>query len=142
MELVPGVPGWGWKAQVIHSMRPVTLFTTIPTALTTGWGLLTGNTKPAARWLQRLSGAHETSLDVDMTAWHTYELEWHRTEVTFRVDGGHVLRTPHPPTRPLGFVAWLDNQYAIATPRGILRFGTVGCEAQWVELDTVKIEPL
>src|SRR5258708_38785846 len=24
---------------------------------------------------------------------------------------------PQPPTRPLGFVAWLDNQYAVATPR-------------------------
>ena len=142
MALVPGVPGWGWKAQVIHSMRPDTLLTTIPTALTTGWGLLTGNTKPAARWVQRLSGAHETLLDVDMTAWHTYELEWHMSEVTFCVDGGHVLHVPQPATHPLGFVAWLDNQYAIATPRGTLRFGTVGCEPQWLELDVVKIEPL
>jgi len=142
MELVPGIPGWGWKAQVIHSMRSASLFATVPTALTTGWGRLTGNTRPAGRWLQRLSGAQEASLDVAMTAWHTYELEWRMTEVTFRVDGCRVLHAPHPPTRPLGFVAWLDNQYAIATPRGILRFGTVGCGPQCVELDAVTIEPL
>jgi hypothetical protein len=49
---------------------------------------------------------------------------------------------PKPPTRPLGFVAWLDNQYAIATPQGVLRFGTVACDTQWVEMDRVSIVPL
>ena len=35
MALVPGVPGWGWKAQIIHSMRLGALTATIPTALST-----------------------------------------------------------------------------------------------------------
>jgi hypothetical protein len=140
MALVPGVPGWGWKAQVVHSMRPGALFATIPTALATGWGLLSGQTAPAARWLQRLSGTHESLLDVEMTVWHTYTLEWRAAEALFRVDGKRVLSVPHPPTRPLGFVAWLDNQYAVATPQGTLRFGTVSTDQESFEMDSVRIE--
>jgi hypothetical protein len=142
MALVPGVPGWGWKAQVVHCMRPGALLATLPTALTTGWGWLTGDTRPAARWLRRLSGACEALLDIDMTAWHSYTLEWRQAEAVFWVDGTCVLRVHQPPTRPLGFVAWLDNQYAIATPRGVLRFGTVTTGAEWFELDSVSITPL
>jgi len=139
MALVPGLPGWGWKAQVVHSMRPGALLAALPTALTTSWGMLTGHTQSAARWLQRLSGASEALLAIDMTQWHTYTLEWHVHEALFWVDGNMVLRAPRPPTRPLGFVAWLDNQYAIATPRGQLRFGTVACSSEWLEIDTIYI---
>ena len=59
---------------------------------------------------------------------------------TFWVDGLLVHTVLHPPARPLGFVAWLDNQYAVATPRGVLRFGTVASGPQWFELDSVAIE--
>ena len=142
MALVPGIPGWGWKAQVVHSMRPGALAATIPMAATTVFGLLTGETRPAGRWMQKLSGAHEAVLTVEMTAWHTYTLEWMSNEAAFWVDDKLVLRAQHPPTRPLGFVAWLDNQYAIATPRGELRFATISSGPQWFELDSVKIEPL
>lgn len=142
MALVPGVCGWGWKAQVVHSMRPGALLAILPTALTTVWGRITHDSRSAARWLRRLSGASETLLNAEFTAWHTYTLEWHTTEAIFWVDGVEVQRMPNPPTRPLGFVAWLDNQYAVATPQGVLRFGTVACDAQWVEIDNINITPL
>ena len=142
MALVPGIPGWGWKAQIVHSMRPGALAATVPMAVSTVFGLLTGETRPAARWMQKLSGAYEAVLTVEMTDWHTYMLEWQPDEAAFFVDDKLVLRAPHPPTRPLGFVAWLDNQYAIATPRGILRFSTVTSGSQWLELDSIMIEPL
>ncbi|GHO50095.1 hypothetical protein [Ktedonospora formicarum] len=142
MALVPGLPGWGWKAQVVHSMRPGALLATIPTALATGLALTTGRTRPASRWLQRLSGTQEALLNTNLLEWHTYVLEWHANAVLFWVDDEPILRAPNPPTRPLGFVAWLDNQYAIATPRGVLRFGTVSSGPQWLELDSVRIDPL
>lgn len=142
MALVPDMPGFGWKAQVVHSMRAEALLSVLPTAMSAGWARLTGHTQLAARWLQRLSGANEAVLSVDMTAWHTYALEWHRNEAIFWVDQKEVLRVSQPPTRPLGFVAWLDNQYAIATPRGVLRFGTVASGSQWLDLDSVRIERL
>ncbi len=142
MALVPGIRGWGWKAQVVHSMRPSTLLTILPTAITMAWGRIIHDSRPAARWLQRLSGTSETLLGTEFTAWHTYTLEWHTTEAIFWADDAEVLRVPNPPTRPLGFVAWLDNQYAIATPQGVLRFGAVACDTQWVEMDSVSINPL
>ena len=142
MALVPGVPGWGWKAQVVHSMRPAALASTLPLALTAAFGMVTGETRPASRWMQRLTGANEALLSVDMVEWHSYVIEWQSHEALFWVDGDLVLRAPQPPARPLGFVAWLDNQYAIATPRGVFRFGTVNSGPQWFELDSVSIEPI
>ena len=142
MTLVPDVPGWGWKAQVIHSMRAGALAATAPMALSAAWARLTGETGPAARWLQRLSGASEAILNVVMEEWHTYRIEWRHDKATFRVDDRLVHTVLHPPSRPLGFVAWLDNQYAVATPRGILRFGTLASGPQWFELDSVIIERL
>jgi len=141
MAFIPSIPGWGWKAQVVHSMRPGALAATIPMALTAAWARLIGQIQPATRWMQRLTGAHEALLSVDMTAWHTYVLEWHAAEARFWVDDRLVLRAPQPPTRPLGFVAWLDNQYAVATPRGVLRFGAVASGPEWFEMDYVRIDP-
>lgn len=140
MALVPDIPGWGWKAQVIHSMRVGALAATAPMALSAAWARLTGETGPAARWIQRVSGASEALLHVAMEEWHTYRIEWWPNKATFWVDGLLVHTVLHPPARPLGFVAWLDNQYAVATPRGILRFGTVASGPQRFELDSVIIE--
>ena len=142
MALVPGIPGWGWKAQVVHSIHPGALAATVPLAATIAFGLLTSETRPAARWMQKVSGACEALLPVEMTDWHNYTLEWRRSEALFWVDDTLVLRSPYSPTRPLGFVAWLDNQYALATPRGVLRFGTISSGPQWLEMDSVKIESL
>lgn len=142
MALIPGIPGWGWKAQIVHSMQISSLAATVPLAATIAFGLLTGKTRPAARWMQKVSGAHEAILPVEMNEWHNYTLEWKHSEALFWVDDRLILRSPQSPTRPLGFVAWLDNQYAVATPRGEVRFGTVSSGPQWLELDSVKIEPL
>lgn len=142
MALVPHLPGWGWKAQVVHSMRPAALAAVAPMALSAAWARLTGQTQLAARQLQKLSGAHEASLHVDMHAWHTYILEWQYHRALFWVDDTLVLDISQPPTRPLGFIAWLDNQYAVATPTGTLRFGTVTTGPQYFEIDSVNIDPM
>ncbi len=140
MALVPKMPGWGWKAQVVHSMRPGALLATVPLAVSTAYGLLSQDTRPAAHWLQRVSGAQEALLSVPLPEWHSYVLEWRRQEAQFWVDGQRVLRVAHPPVRPLGFVAWLDNQYAIVTPEGALRFGATATQEEWFEIDFIEIE--
>ncbi len=142
MALVPGISGWGWKAQVVHTMNLRSLIASVPLAVTIATGLLTGKTRHAAHWMQKVSGAYEALLPVEMNEWHSYTLEWQPSEALFWVDDVLVLRSPHAPTRPLGFVAWLDNQYAIATPRGVLRFGTVASGPEWLEMESVKIEQL
>ena len=143
MALVPGVPGWGWKAAIVHAARADVVLQSVPTAAAVLWARLTGRTQTAARWVQRISGAHEAPLRLDWTAWHTFELDWQRDAATFRVDDEAVLRAPNPPRGPLGFVTWVDNQFAVATPRGEFRFGTLDAPGkQWLELDRISIEKI
>ena len=141
MSLVPGVPGYGWKAAIVHAAHAKAVMLGIPTAVAVLWARLTGRTQTAAQWVQRVSGAYEAPLHLGWTAWHTYELEWQRAAATFSVDGNPVLRAPNPPRGPLGFVTWVDNQFAVVTPRGDLRFGTLDAPGrQWLELDWIRIE--
>ena len=142
MALVPGVPGWGWKAQVVHAHRLGAIAAAGPTALSALWSRLSGREEAAARWVQRLTGAREARLMNDAREWATYEIEWLPERATFRLDGATVLVATNPPAGPLGFVAWVDNQYAVATPRGVLRFGTIASEREWLELEYIRIHPL
>lgn len=94
----------------------------------------------AAQWA---IGVAEVSLALDMTAWHVYRLDWLPRSVCFYVDDALVLQTPRAPRPPLGFVAWVDNQYAVITPQGDLRFGVVPIrQAQWLEIADLAIAPL
>jgi hypothetical protein len=122
--------------------RPESLLVGIPTLAAIARGRLTGDLAPAARWVHRLTGARESLLAADLTAWHDYALEWHRDVARFSVDGAEVLVAPDPPAGPLGFVAWIDNQYAVATPRGVLRFGTLASDREWLALDSLSVTPL
>ncbi len=142
MALVPNTPGWGWKAQVVHSMRLGAVANAVPLSVAALYGRVTGDVKPASRWMQRMTGTTEAILSDDMTKWHTYVLEWRKDMATFWVDGKLVLKKRVSITRPLAFIAWIDNAYAIATPRGELKFGAIETGSQWFEMDSVKIEPL
>jgi hypothetical protein len=97
----------------------------------------------AMRAAQAIVNAKEVMLNLDMTEWHTYELDWERDVATFHIDGREVLCAPKPPTQKLGFVAWIDNYKAIAA-NGQYEFGYVACpHEQWLELhlESGKIPP-
>lgn len=141
MALVPGSPGWGWKAQVVHANRPGALLAALPTAAAVVWGRISRREQAAARWVQRLSGTAEAPLDADLREWHTYEIDWRFDRARFAVDGIEVLSVVNPPRGPLGFVAWVDNQYAIATPRGQFRFDTLATGPEWLEVESLQILP-
>jgi hypothetical protein len=142
MALVPGVAGWGWKAQVVHAHRLGALAAAVPTIPAVLAARLTGRDGPAAGWVRRVSGAAEVPLATNLAEWHTYTLEWLPNLARFAADGVQVLAVRDPPRGPLGFVAWIDNQYAIATPRGAFGFGTVASGPEWLELDRLRITPL
>ncbi len=147
MALVPGVAGWGWKAQVVHANRPGMALTGASAVGAALWARLSGDPlayAQAERWTQRATGAYEAQLSplADLREWREYTLEWRRNVARFWVNDTEVLAAPSPPQGPLGFIAWLDNQYAIATPRGELRFGTLSSGPQWLELDYLRITPL
>jgi hypothetical protein len=142
MRLMPGMPGRGWKAQVVHAHRVGALVYGAAAVGAVAWARLTGDERAAARLVRRATATSEILLDTDASVWHDYALEWHVDEARFFVEGAEVLRASHPPHGPLGFVAWIDNQYAVATPRGQLHFGTVATGAQELVLDSVRIMPL
>ena len=81
-----------------------------------------------------------TRLDTDMTAWHSYSLSWQAKGCRFLVDGKLRSETPFSPTGPLGFVAWIDNQYLRATPTGRFGWGTVPIRTpQWLEIRDLRL---
>lgn len=141
MALVSGSPGWGWKAQVVHAHRPGAILAALPTAAAVAWARVSRREQAAAQWVQRLSGAHEVALASDLREWHSYAIDWRDDRARFAVDGVEVLSVANPPRGPLGFVAWIDNQYAIATPRGQFRFDTLATGPEWLELESLRILP-
>lgn len=94
----------------------------------------------AYRTAQTIVPAAERPLDhIDPTAWHTYELEWEPTRVRCLVDGHQVLAAPIAPRAPLGFVAWVDNQFAAVN--ATLRGGWLSVETeQFLDLREIVIE--
>ena len=81
-------------------------------------------------------------LNLDMTQWHSYRLEWGLDECYFFVDDMCVLETEQSPRGPLGFVCWLDNQYMVMKANGRFASGTlITQQAQWMEVEMAGIEP-
>ena len=138
MVTTPGLPGNGFRAEMINGG-------TMP-----GWLMPLGNqllkapglTALLYRLAQTRMNASGASLDgVEMTDWHDYVLFWRRSEAVFSVDEHEVLRVTRPSGIPLGFVAWMDNQVAVARPDGEFRFGMEAVPGpQWLDLEAIEID--
>jgi hypothetical protein len=81
----------------------------------------------------------EALLPTTMDRWHEYRLQWEPQQVRFVVDGVELLRTRYAPRGPLGFVAWVDNQFMVATPQGRVRNGVIANGEQWMEIASVEV---
>jgi hypothetical protein len=142
MELARGVPGRGWKAAQIDAARPA-LWPLLPLAPLAALAY-------RSRWLydrlypplQRAMRIGERELDLALLAErHTYTIDWRTDGARFGVDGNTVLETPRAPRGPAGFVAWLDTQWAIVTPRGEVGFGLTAVEGeQALMIESIDIE--
>ncbi len=142
MALVDGVPGCGWKAATLKAGHPPRLLF-IPAALAAiALTQVPGLGQPVMAMARRAVQVHESLLeDVRLTDWHEYDLEWKSDSAVFRVDGVERLRSPASPSGPLGFVLWIDNQYAIASRAGKFGFGLCPVpEEQWLEVEGLKLE--
>lgn len=143
MPFALGVRGNGFKAAVGDFSRPA--FLALAPFAPLGFMLMRVPALYRRLWLiaQRAIGVAEASIQVALTAWHDYQLDWLPHSVHFYVDDALVLTTPYAPRPPLGFIAWIDNQYAIITPQGDLRFGIVATQqAQWLEIADLHVELL
>ncbi len=116
-----------------------------PYLLAVGLPVLPVLTVPAAarifrRFLRSFVKESATVLDVDVTALHSYQLDWDAGEVRFLIDGATKYRTPVSPLGRLGLVMWIDNQFAAFPPDGRLRFGSLdNREPVWLELSQVSV---
>jgi hypothetical protein len=141
MALARDVPGHGWKCATIDATRPA-FFALLPTA---PLGFLLMRVPPLYRRLwplaQRALGVSERPLDPALLGTpHTYTLEWLPGQARFSVDGRVVHEAPCGLRGPLGFIAWIDNQYAIVTPQGRFGFGLLPVtEAQTLLIEWIEI---
>lgn len=99
------------------------------------------------RWFSRLARRLASALiredaarlSVDLTAWHTYEVNWKTDGVQFLIDGAVVHQSELSPRGPLGLVLWLDNQYAAWNPDGRLKYGTLETDPRWIEIRNLTV---
>lgn len=97
----------------------------------------------ARRILGRVINQDAYNVDMDPTLWHSYRLKWEKEKVVFEVDHQTAFETPISPDGPLGFVLWIDNQYAKFTPDGQLGYGFLSNpKPAWIEISDVAIEHL
>lgn len=144
LALALGVPGHGWKTMTIDAARPVAVALmplALPAILLMRSPALYERLYPP---IQRALAIDDHVLDAALfVERHTYTLDWRVDGATFAVDGAVVFETPHAPRGRLGFVAWIDNQYAVVTPQGTLRNGILPLDhAQTLVLESVQITPL
>jgi hypothetical protein len=142
MKLDPAVPGRGWKAATIDATRLQAI----------AWAPLAPllvplmNVHSLYRWLwppvQRSLSIREAPIEIDMTGWHDYRLDWTPQQCRFLLDNELILEAPAPRGR-MGFVLWLDNQYMVARPWGRFAWGLLDMpDDQWMEVRRLSIEHL
>lgn len=140
MPLALGVSGRGWKAATIDTGRPraLALAPLAPLVVPLLWipALYRGLWPP----IQRAVGVAETVVLAPMTEWHEYVIEWGARTSRFLVDGRVVLDEAPSPHGPMCLVAWIDNQYLVATPQGRFRWGVIDAPGrQWLEISEMRL---
>jgi hypothetical protein len=144
MPLAKNIAGHGWKCATFDATR-WQFFALAPTA-PIAFLLMRMPYFYDRLWSigQRAIGVSEKLLDGALLKTpHDYTLEWRREGVTFAIDGETVFESDLSPKGKLGFVAWVDNQYAIVTPQGRFGSGLVEVpETQALIIERIAIEPL
>jgi hypothetical protein len=139
--LAPGVPGHGWKASLLTSAAVPALLLAPLAACAVLLARIPGLRRPIVQAARLAVKAVECPLDVRLDEWHSYALRWERDRAVFLVDGQVTQVAEARVEGPLGFVAWVDNQYAVASPEGGLRFGVIPTEEeQWLEIAALSLE--
>ena len=140
LPLALGVPGHGWKAACIDATRPAALAwapLALPVLLANRAPALYRRIWPCVQRGLRIAEAPVAALD---RQWREYTIEWRVDSARMLLDGAPVLEADRPPRGPLGFVAWVDNQWMIATPRGRFGWGLLDAQAQWLDLALIRVE--
>jgi hypothetical protein len=133
------LPACGFLAATFSSNKvPPALLALASPAL--GFTLLPPTAQVVRRVLRHRVRQDAASIDLDVTEWHTYKLEWEPGLIRFSIDQGDVFATSIAPAAPLSLVIWIDNQHAALPPAGRLRYGTLpNHEPAWMEVRQVEL---
>ncbi|HMO59915.1 MAG TPA: hypothetical protein PKA05_23255 [Roseiflexaceae bacterium] len=142
MPLAAGVAGHGWKAACIDSGRPQAW----PWAPLAPAVLLANRISAVEQRLwprvQQALGISEALITPPDATIREYVIEWSIGRARFLIDNHVVHEASTAPRGPLGFVAWIDNQWLVATPRGSFAWGLHAVPAaQWLRIQHIEIVP-
>lgn len=138
--LCPNLPGHGWKAVSLRSATIPPALLALPAAIALALSQTPFLRGPILRSAAYFVRSEENLINLAISEWHEYTIDWDSQRAIFRVDDHLLFEAKDPPQGPLGFVAWIDNQYAVASPDRGFRFGVLPTdEEQWLELDSLKI---
>lgn len=129
LALAPGAPPNGWKASCLNAPWLPPWLLAPAGAIALGATHIPFLRRRVLRRAIDSLRASEVVLSTSLDEWHDYEVDWRTDRALFRLDGRVVLEAASPPG-PLGFVAWIDNQYAIASPEKGFRFGVLPTHRQ------------
>jgi hypothetical protein len=127
-------PGNGFLAQVFSAPSMPVL------AMAAAAGTFIFSRVRARRHLSRIIQEDAARLDVDVTQWHSYRMNWQAGKVLFELDGRVVLETGFSPKPPMAAVIWIDNQFAAFTPQGRVAFGILEAPAGWMEITDLELK--
>ena len=144
IALAHGVAGHGWKAAAINARDP--RFLALLPGAPLGFLLMRSRRLYDALWPigQRAIGVSEAQLDEGLLReYHNYRIDWLVGRAIFAIDGEVVLQAEHVAPGPLGFIAWIDNQYAVITPQGRFQRGLLAAPGeQSLEVSDIQLGPL
>lgn len=144
IALARGIAGNGWKAAAINA-RDWRFLALLPFA-PPGFLLMRSRALYDALWPigQRAIGVSEALLNGELLrGCHSYRIDWLAGRALFAVDGEVVHQADNVATGPLGFIAWIDNQYAVLTPEGRFKWGLLAAPGeQSLEVSDIQICPL
>jgi hypothetical protein len=91
--------------------------------------------------VRKQAAAKEVLLDASLDEWHEYAVTWTSNSVVFEVDGGIVAESNTVPHGPLGFVVWIDNQYAVLSEKRGIRFGLLPTDEEYgLEIEDLQVK--
>ena len=140
-SFVDGGAGNGWKAAVLRSVRYPAAVLVPGVAAAFALASLPLIRKWIVPLVRRQAAATEILLETPLTEWHHYAVTWRPDGAVFEVDGQIVAESGIAPHGPLGFVAWIDNQYAVLSETKGIRFGLLPTKVEhWLEIQDLRAE--
>jgi len=141
MRFLSDMPSHGWKASSLRSPSVPSILLAPAAGLAAALAQVGVLRRPVMQMALGMVAAAEAPVEAPQDTWQRYALSWTEGEARFFVADKEILVASAPPSGPLGFVAWIDNQYAIASPEGGFKFGVLPTSSpQWLEIRELHIE--